>query len=93
MSCDEVLEVSDPVERAGVADELMWTSHPRRSALREVRAAAIQQALASGRSVDDLARRLKVTPADIRWMGEQHGEPLTSRRGRRRRAGRFLNEK
>ncbi|ABW10758.1 hypothetical protein MXD62_22545 [Frankia sp. Mgl5] len=64
------MQVTDPIERAGLADELMWTSHPQRSALRAIRAAAIRQALEGGYAPTDLASRMKVTVADVGWMAD-----------------------
>lgn len=72
MSLEQVLQVSDLLERAALADDLMWTDHPRRLDLREVRGAAIREALEAGRSSDDIARRLSVTVADLEWMTASH---------------------
>ncbi|ABD11310.1 hypothetical protein Francci3_1935 [Frankia casuarinae] len=68
MSYEQVLQVSDPLERAALADDLMWADHPRRLDLRTARGVAIREALEAGRSPDDVARRLVVTVADLTWM-------------------------
>jgi hypothetical protein len=76
MTQDELLEIADPVERAGLADELMWTSHPHRTSLRTLRGEAIREALDAGRQATDVAARLRVTVADLQWMaGLDHAIP------------------
>ncbi|WP_261560735.1 hypothetical protein [Frankia tisae] len=62
------MAVSDSVERAALADKLMWADHPRRLELRTVRGIALREALDSGVPADDIARRLVVTVADLTWM-------------------------
>ncbi|CUU55529.1 hypothetical protein CcI49_12445 [Frankia sp. CcI49] len=64
------MQVADPVERAALADQLMWTASQQRSALRGVRAAAIRQALEDGSTTAELARRMRVTEADVAWMAD-----------------------
>lgn len=68
MSRDELSEVADPVDRAVLANELIWGPHPDRTALRTMRAQAIRAALDAGRTPDEVATRLQVTAADLRWM-------------------------
>jgi hypothetical protein len=68
MSRDELLDIADPVERAGLADELMWTADTHRTTLRALRGKAIREALDAGRQPTDVAKRLRVTVADLRWM-------------------------
>jgi hypothetical protein len=68
MTYEDVVQVSDPVERAAVADKLMWADHPRRLELRTVRGIALREALDSGLQAEDIARRLVVTVADLSWM-------------------------
>lgn len=82
VTSEEVLDVADPVERAGLADELMWTAHPQRSRLRMIRADAIRQALDDGRLPDDVAKRLKVKVDDIGWMADRPVERPGAARGR-----------
>jgi hypothetical protein len=77
MSQDELLEIADPVERAGLADELMWTSHPHRTSLRTLRGQAIREALDAGRQATDVAARLRVTVADLQWMAGRDGHSTT----------------
>ncbi|MCK9898176.1 hypothetical protein [Frankia sp. AgB32] len=68
MTYEDVVKVSDPVERAALADSLMWADHPRRLELRTVRGIALREALDSGLAPEDVARRLVVTAADLSWM-------------------------
>ncbi|WP_101836395.1 hypothetical protein [Frankia canadensis] len=68
MNYEDVLKVPDPVERAVLADKLMWADHPRRLELRTVRGIALRQALDSGLEAEAIAARLVVTVADLAWM-------------------------
>lgn len=68
MTYDDVLQVTDPVERARLADQMMWADHPRRLELRTVRGIALREALDSGLDAQDIASRLVVTVADLAWM-------------------------
>ncbi len=68
MSYEDVVAISDPVERAALADKLMWADHPRRLELRTVRGIALRAALDSGVPADAIAGRLVVTVADLTWM-------------------------
>ncbi|MEX5631762.1 hypothetical protein [Parafrankia sp. FMc2] len=77
--------MADPVERAALADALMWTASRQRSAFRGIRAAAIRQALDGGSTADELARRMRVTEADVAWMADHpvatlRAASVTSRR-------------
>jgi hypothetical protein len=68
MSASELAQVPDPVARAVQANDLMWTNHPDRTALRTLRARAIREALAGGYAAADVADRLGVVVTDLTWM-------------------------
>ncbi|WP_131747273.1 hypothetical protein [Frankia sp. Cppng1_Ct_nod] len=68
LSHDEVLAISDPVERAVVANDLIWTDCDRRTSLRTVRNQALREAVDSGRTSQEIAERLCVTENDVSWM-------------------------
>ncbi len=78
MSYEDVVAVSDSVERAALADKLMWADHPRRLELRTVRGIALREALDSGVPADDIARRLVVTVADLIWMAAPAPAPAAA---------------
>ncbi|OAA24675.1 hypothetical protein UG55_10287 [Frankia sp. EI5c] len=71
------MQLADPVERAALADDLMWSAHQQRSTLRGIRAAAIRQALDGGSTIAELARRMRVNEADVTWMADH---PVTTLR-------------
>ena len=60
----------DPVERAVVANELMWSSRVRRGEYRKLRAAAVAAAIEAGRPAEEVATRLGVKAADLGWITE-----------------------
>ncbi|WP_322750786.1 MULTISPECIES: hypothetical protein [unclassified Frankia] len=68
LSHDEVLAITDPVERAVVANDLIWTNCDRRTSLRTVRSQALREAVESGRTSQEIAERLRVTENDLTWM-------------------------
>lgn len=68
MTYEDVIQVPDPVERAVLADNLMWADHPRRLDLRTARGMALREALDAGHDVEEIARRLVVTVKDLNWM-------------------------
>jgi hypothetical protein len=67
-TCEEIASISDSVDRAACANDLIWNGHPRPTKLRELRAEALRAALQEGRDAEDLATRLGVRTADIAWM-------------------------
>jgi hypothetical protein len=67
-TCEEVAAIVDPVERAVIANDLMWDAPAGRRALRTLRAAAVTEALGSGTAADEIAARLSVRPTDLTWM-------------------------
>ncbi|WP_241255407.1 MULTISPECIES: hypothetical protein [Protofrankia] len=70
---DEILAISDPVERAAVAHDLLWEDHPQRVRLRVVRGLAIREAIGLGLAVEEIADRLHVRVPDLTWMSDQAG--------------------
>ncbi|AEH07968.1 MULTISPECIES: hypothetical protein [Protofrankia] len=68
---DEIIAISDPVERAAVAHDLLWNDHPQRVRLRTVHGLAIQEAIGRGLAVEEIADRLRVRVPDLTWMSEQ----------------------
>ncbi|WP_241831134.1 hypothetical protein [Parafrankia soli] len=68
MSYEQVENTPDPLDRASLADELMWTPHPHRLALRRLRGEAIRASLAAGVPSDRIAATLHVKISDLEWM-------------------------
>ncbi|CAI7978761.1 conserved hypothetical protein [Frankia sp. Hr75.2] len=68
MSYEQVENTPDPLDRASLADELMWTPHPHRLALRDLRSDAIRASLAAGIPSDQIAAKLHVKISDLEWM-------------------------
>jgi hypothetical protein len=67
-TCEEIASISDSVDRAARANDLIWNGHPRPTELRRLRAEALRTALDEGREAAELAGRLGVRPGDIAWM-------------------------
>jgi hypothetical protein len=67
-SHDEVRAIIDPLERAAVANELIWTNCDRRTSLLSVRNQALREAIDAGRTGQEIAKRLRVTEKDLIWM-------------------------
>jgi hypothetical protein len=67
-TCEEIALISDSVDRAARANDLIWDGHPRPSQLRELRADALRTALEEGKDAEVLAARLGERVGDIAWM-------------------------
>jgi hypothetical protein len=63
-SVSTVAGIADPVQRAVVADALLWEDRDNRPQWRQMRRAAITEALRAGRA-DELAAGLSVRPGDL----------------------------
>ncbi len=70
MAFRTIVAISDPVERASVAHDLLWNDHPERGRLRAVRGLAIREAISRGVATGEIADRLHVRVDDLIWMSD-----------------------
>ncbi|WP_239313552.1 MULTISPECIES: hypothetical protein [unclassified Frankia] len=68
LSHDEVLAITDPIERAVAANDLIWTDCAQRTSLRTIRNQALREAVETGRTSQEIAARLRITENDLTWM-------------------------
>jgi hypothetical protein len=80
LDVDEVETICDPIERASVANTLLWQDHPQPARLRAVRGGAIREAIDAGLPRDQIAERLRVLAGDLMWMSREEWASASPRR-------------
>jgi hypothetical protein len=76
---EEVAALPDPLDRAALANDLMWNAPSGRSAYRALRASSVAAAIDAGHSAEEISARLQVKPSDVAWMARADSEQWTIR--------------